>query len=55
LRLVSTCIASLTIDVVSECGHTCGAGADFNMQIDSSPTAPVNPFGFLDGIAPVCL
>lgn len=53
-RLVKDCIQSQETDTVNQCSSDCGHPADANIQLDSSPSAVVNPFAFFDSITPVC-
>lgn len=53
-RLVKDCIQSQETDSVNQCSSDCGHPADANIQLDSSPSAVVNPFAFFDSITPVC-
>ncbi|VDM45445.1 unnamed protein product [Toxocara canis] len=53
-RLVKECLQSQGTETVNQCASDCGHPADATVQLDSSPSAAVNPFAFFDSISPVC-
>ncbi|VDK41247.1 unnamed protein product, partial [Gongylonema pulchrum] len=53
-RLAKECVESQETDYVNQCANDCGHPASATIQLDSSPSAAVNPFAFFDSITPVC-
>uniref|UniRef100_A0A9J2P203 Chondroitin proteoglycan 4 domain-containing protein n=1 Tax=Ascaris lumbricoides TaxID=6252 RepID=A0A9J2P203_ASCLU len=53
-RLVRECIQSQDTETVNQCANECGHAAGATIQLDSSPSAAVNPFAFFDSISPIC-
>lgn len=53
-RLAKECVQSQETETVNQCSTDCGNPPDAGIQLDSSPSAAVNPFAFFDSITPIC-